>query len=129
MRRTFVTAIATASAVICALVGPTSSATAHGDESKVTVRASDYTPQRGETFVLRGRFEHDGRPAGGHTVRLQTYRQGWHNITGAAVTTDSDGRYRIRVVLAIPGVRDLRVMGVSTDAHRNSYKRFVVEVQ
>jgi len=129
MRRTLSAAIATTSALTLGLVGTTSSASAHGDESKVTVRASDYTPQQGETFVLRGRFEHDGRAAGGHTVRLQTYRQGWHNIAGAAVTTDSDGRYRMRVILSIRGVRDLRVMGVSDDVHRNSFKRFVVEVQ
>jgi len=129
MRRTLVAAIAAASALLLSIVAAAPAASARGGESRITVRADDYTPQRGETFVIRGRYQHDGRPARGHKVRLQTYRQGWHNLAGAVVTTDSDGRYRMRVILFVHGVRDLRVMGVSTDAHRNSFHRFVVEVQ
>ena len=46
----------------------------------------------------------------------------------ARVTTRIDGSYRVRVVLNVRGVRDLRAVGIAGDGHRNSYARFVVEV-
>lgn len=43
---------------------------------------------------------------------MQTLRGGeWTNLSGARVTTGSDGRYRVRVVLGQKGERDLRVVG------------------
>jgi hypothetical protein len=129
MRRKVAGAVVAAGVMSCVAVTASPSALAHGDGSEITVRADDYTPQSGQTFVLRGRFSEDGRPARGEKVRLQSYRQGWHNITGAVVTTDSDGRYRMRVILSVKGVRDLRVKGVSSDGDHHAFRRFVVEVQ
>lgn len=104
-------------------------AQAHGT-SKITVRISDPTPVAGQTFVLRGRFTLGGADAAGHTVKVQTYRNGhYRQIDGARVTTDSEGRYRVRLILLTRGVRDLRVAGVAGGHHSNTYHRFVVEVQ
>lgn len=98
-------------------------------DSTISVRVSDYTPKSGQVFVVRGRYTHDGSVAAGHTVRLQTYGQGrWANITGARVTTRSDGTYRLRVILSARGVRDLRMVGLAGDGHRNTFHRFVVQV-
>jgi hypothetical protein len=128
MRRSTAGAIATVVAVGGSMAVATPVAVAHGDGSQITVRANDYTPQSGQTFVIRGQFLHEGKPARGAKVRLQSYRRSWSNITGAVVTTDSDGRYRMRVILSVEGVRDLRVKGVSTDGDHHAFKRFVVEV-
>lgn len=104
-------------------------ALAHGT-SKVTVRISDPTPTSGQTFVLRGRLTLEGADAPGHTVKVQTYRNGQYRpIQGARVVTDSEGRYRVRLILQTKGVRDLRVVGVAGGHHTNAYHRFVVEVQ
>lgn len=101
----------------------------HGPSS-ITSRVDDPTPAVGEAFVVRGNYVFEGLPADAHTVKVQTYRNGhWTGIEGARVTTHVDGDYRVRVILFIRGVRDLRVVGVSGTAdHPNSYDRFVVEV-
>jgi hypothetical protein len=114
--------------LVGACVAPAQAA-APGD-SRITAHASDYTPTAGQVFIVRGRYLHDGSVAAGHTVRLQTYAGGgWISIAGARVKANADGTYRLRVILFVRGVRDLRVMGRAGDGHRNSFHRFVVEVQ
>jgi hypothetical protein len=103
-----------------------SAAAAHHAPS-ITAHPSDDTPQVGEQFVVRGVYDGPGRRA--HDVKIQTFRDDhWLNLDGARVTTRTDGSYRVRVVLNVRGVRDLRAVGIAGDAHRNSYARFVVEV-
>jgi hypothetical protein len=102
-------------------------ATAVRAASSITAHPSDDTPSAGEQFVVRGVYDGPGRSA--HDVKLQTFRNDkWLNLDGARVTTKSDGSYRIRVILNIRGVRDLRAVGISGGDHKNSYARFVVEV-
>jgi hypothetical protein len=103
------------------------SATAARAPSSITAHASDDTPHVGEEFVVRGVY--DGPGAAAHDVKIQTFRNDrWLNIDGARLTTRSDGSYRVRLVLNIRGVRDLRAVGIAGDDHRNAYARFVVEV-
>ena len=72
---------------------------------------------------------YDGPGRARSDVKIQTFRDDhWLNLDGARVTTRTDGSYRVRVVLNIRGVRDLRAVGIAGDGHRNSYARFVVEV-
>lgn len=107
--RTFVAAVATTAAVLS--VAPAATA-ATAASSRITVRASDYEVDPGEQFLLRGRLTSDGAAVPGATVRVQTWRNGgWVRIPGAVVSTDRDGRYRVRIVLSSGGDRDLRVVG------------------
>lgn len=124
-------AVATATTAL-ALALPVETATAAArPASKVTVHASDPTPGSGREFVLAGRLT---GPSGGAldngAVRVQTLRAGeWTNLTGAHVTTGSDGRYRVRVVLSQRGKRDLRVVGdPAGDRLRNARARTAVTV-
>ena len=79
--------------------------------SRISVRASDYNPDQGEQFLLRGRMLSEGKPVAAVKVRVQTYRDGgWEQLNGAVVTTSDEGRYRVRVVLFQDGDRDLRVV-------------------
>jgi hypothetical protein len=119
-------------AVLSALTASMSPAAAtpltHGG-SRITAHASDVTPDAGEQFVIRGRYTLEGATGAGHVVKVQTYRRGeWLDIDGARVTAGAEGRYRVRVILSIRGVRDLRVVGVSGGRQHNSYHRLVVEV-
>jgi hypothetical protein len=128
------TAVRTRTPIIAALVAvvataglaPGASAAAVARPS-ITAHPSNDTPQVGEQFVVRGVYDGPGR--GAHDVKIQTFRDDhWLNLDGARVTTRSDGSYRVRVVLNVRGVRDLRAVGIAGDGHRNSYARFVVEV-
>ena len=66
-----------------------------------------------------------GAVAAGHTVRLQSYGDGsWTKIVGARVRTGADGRYRLRVILLVRGVRDLRVVGVAGNGQRQRVEAF-----
>jgi hypothetical protein len=112
--------------VATAGLAPGASAAAAARPS-ITAHPSNDTPQVGEQFVVRG--EYDGPGRGVHDVKIQTVRDDhWLNLDGARVTTRSDGSYRVRLVLDVRGVRDLRAVGIAGDGHRNSYARFVVEV-
>jgi hypothetical protein len=100
---------------------------AHYATASITAHPSDDTPQVGQQFVVRGVY--DGPGARAHDVKIQTFRNDqWLNLDGARVATRSDGSYRVRVILNIRGVRDLRAVGIAGDGHKNSYARFVVEV-
>jgi hypothetical protein len=123
-----VSAAATAMAV-ATMAGPVASASARAAARapSITAHPSNDTPHVGEEFVVRGVY--DGPGTGVHDVKIQTFRNDrWLNLDGARVTTRSDGSYRVRVILSIRGVRDLRAVGIAGDDHRNSYARFVVEV-
>lgn len=81
-------------------------------DSRITVRSSDYDVRSGEQFVLRGRLMSEGSPVSDATVRVKTYRDGsWVRLKGAVVSTNDEGRYRVRVVLSMKGDRKLRVVG------------------
>ena len=127
LRRVIGVAVATVATMVATFVTPAQAA--HPGTSRIAVRVNDYTPNAGDAFVVRGIYTPDGSVAAGQVVRLQSYSNGgWSNIRGARVTTDSDGRYRMRVILSVRGVRDLRVMGSPTDGHQRSFHRFVVQV-
>jgi hypothetical protein len=93
----------------------------------ITAHGSDHTPRIGQQFVVRGLYDGPGRRR--HEVKIQTYRHlRWLDLKGARVTTRADDSYRVRVVLHIRGVRDLRAVGMAGPGRPNSYARFVVEV-
>jgi hypothetical protein len=100
----------------------------HGERrAQITAHPSKHTPRVGEQFVVRGVYDGPGPRA--HEVKIQTFRDNeWLNLDGARVTTRSDGSYRVRVILRIRGVRDLRAVGIAGNGRPNSYARLVVEV-
>jgi hypothetical protein len=106
------TALATlATAAASVTMSPAVAATGDPAPSRISVRASDYNPDQGEQFRLRGRMLSEGNPVAGVKVRVQTFRDGgWVPLKGAVVTTNDEGRYRVRVVLVQDGDRDLRVV-------------------
>jgi hypothetical protein len=104
--------VAASTALVLALPLDTAGA-ATRPASRITVHTSDATPGSGQEFVLTGRLTSPtGRALAGGAVRVQTLRGGeWTNLSGAHVSTGSDGRYRVRVILSQRGERDLRVVG------------------
>ena len=123
--------VAATSALLLALpVGAADAATAR-PASRITVHASDTTPQPGQQLVLSGRLTTaSAQPLTGGAVRVQSLSAGrWSDLTGAHVTTGSDGRYRVRVVLSQTGERTLRVVGdPAGDSLRNSRARIALTV-
>jgi len=80
--------------------------------SRITARASDATPASGQQLVLRGVLRSEGAGVSDATVRVKTYRNGeWVRLRGAVVSTNDEGRYRVRLVLSMKGDRRLRVVG------------------
>ena len=119
---------AVAAITLLAVVSAPAEAQRHG-ASSVTARVPNPTPAVGEEFIVRGRYLLDGAPAAGHDVKVQTYRnRHWLDLDGARVAVRSDGRYRVRVILFVRGVRDLRVVGLAGPGYPNSFDRIVVEV-
>lgn len=115
----------TAGAVASA-AGPAAAAGRHAD---ITARPSDDTVGSGEQFVVRGRFTIAGAAAAGGTVKLQgLYGDDWRPISGAVVSADSEGRYRVRLILSAEGDRTLRAVGVVPGPTRNAYQAFEVHV-
>ena len=99
-----------------------------GDEM-ITAHASDTTPASGQQFVVRGKFFIGDGPAADHVVKVQTKRDGaWVPITGAHVTTDSAGKYRVRLVLSQTGARTMRVVGVGQGHEMTVWAKFKVSV-
>ena len=97
--------------------------------TRISAFVSDSTPASGEQFVVRGKFVLAGDPAEDRPVKVQALRDGsWTQLDGARVTTNDEGRYRVRVVLSQTGERTLRVVGVSPEGSRNAFHRFVVTV-
>jgi hypothetical protein len=103
------TLVSTAAAT--AMVPAVAATSADPAPSRISVKASDFNPDQGEQFVLRGRMISQGDPVAAVKVRVQTYRGGgWRQLEGAVVRTNAEGRYRVRVVLFQDGDRDLRVV-------------------
>lgn len=102
----------TAAALSTTVLAPAAEAT-NPQLPRVSIKASDYRVSSGEQFVVRGKlrlgYGPDEIPAPPSTVQLQTKHDGdWENLTGARVTSNEDGRYRVRVVLGMAGKRKLR---------------------
>jgi hypothetical protein len=131
---TVVGAVGAAAAVAVASAGLAPGPAAAGEpgsgrehRAPITAHPSEHTPRVGEQFVVRGVYDGPGPRA--HDVKIQTFRDDeWLNLDGARVTARSDGSYRVRVILRIRGVRDLRAVGIAGNGRPNSYARFVVEV-
>lgn len=125
-RRTTALLAATAALPLAAglLASP---AEAAGSPNRITASVTDSTPASGQEFRVRGKLSRDGDPIAGHTVQVQTLRDGsWSNLTGAHVETSDTGRYNLRVILGQTGERTLRVVGKVPG--RNPHQRFVVTV-
>jgi hypothetical protein len=113
-RRTTLGLVVTALAASL-LAAPAVAASAHADEpapSRMTARPSSFQVDPGEQFVIRGRLMSEGEPVAGAPVRVRTWAEDrFVNVKGAHVTTNSEGRYRVRVVLYRKGDRLLHVIG------------------
>jgi len=80
--------------------------------SRMTATPSKFQVDPGEQFVIRGRMLSEGDPVVGAPVRMRTWSDGrFVDINGARVTTNSEGRYRVRIVLYRKGDRLLKVVG------------------
>jgi membrane protein implicated in regulation of membrane protease activity len=113
-RRAAVTAAASVAMTAVAVAAPSlDAAAAARPRSHITVHPSDTSVAAGQQFVLRGRLTRHGEPIENGRVRVAArYPDGdWDNLSGAVVATDSEGRYRVRVILSMAGHRDLRVVG------------------
>ena len=89
------------------------------------MRVSDHDSDAGEasSFAVSSPRRGSCRRS---SVRLQTYATAAGRTSPAPGETKSDGRYRMRVILSVRGVRDLRVVGSSADGHDQRFHRFVV---
>lgn len=98
--------------------------------ARVTASASDTTPASGQQFVITGRVTGPLGNGRAGVVRIQTLRGGTYvDLAGARVATDSDGDYRVRVVLAQAGDRVLRVVANPAGSDlRNAHRRLAVDV-
>ena len=129
VRRIATAAVVGALVPVSGLVAATGADAAAGGQTRISVFVSDSTPASGEQFVARGKFFIAGDPAADRPVKVQALRDGsWTQLTGARVTTNDDGAYRVRLVLSQTGERDLRVVGVSPEGVRNAFHRFTVTV-
>lgn len=136
MRRTGSLTAATATITAALAAGSVVAGTVAADAatrpaSRITVSASDTTPQSGEQVVLRGRLTTaTGAALAGGLVKVQTLRgDSWVDLAGARVTTGERGYYRVRVVLSQRGERELRIVGDPAGTTlRNSRARLDVTV-
>jgi hypothetical protein len=132
IRRLIATGAAVALVPAGVLAGTaTSSAQCKGgcDDGDITVKVSDSTPASGQQFIVRGKLTMGGLPADDHVVKVQSKLSGrWQQISGARMTTDADGRYRLRLILQTTGKRELRVLGIGEGDEPNEAQRFVVRV-
>jgi len=99
------------------------------DDGAISVRVSDSTPASGQQFVVKGKLIIGGLPADDRVVKVQSKLSGsWKPISGARVMTDSDGRYRIRLILSTTGNREMRVVGLGQGDEPNEAAKFHVRV-
>lgn len=117
-------------ALLLLLAGAVPVAAGSAAAARITARSSADVMAPGEQFVLRGRFTIGARPASDHVVKVQSgYIGAWRTLDGARVRTGPDGRYRVRVVLCVKGVRDLRVVGVVPGPRDQAFDRVTVMVK
>jgi hypothetical protein len=135
LRRGLTTAVAGGLVASGAVVGSYASAEAASVSTmapsvSITAHPSDTTVRSGQQFRVRGLFKIGGAPAINRTVKIQSLNSGtWQNIQGAQVSTGSDGRYAVRVILSRRGERTLRAVGITPSPNTpNPKKRFTVTV-
>ena len=135
IRRGLTTVIAGGMVASGALVGSYASAEAASVSTmapsvSITAHPSDTTVSSGEQFRVRGLFKIGGEPAVDRFVKIQSLNSGtWENIQGARVSTGSDGRYAVRLILSRRGDRVLRAVGITPSPNTpNPTKRFTVTV-
>ena len=105
------TALALATTAVAATLTAAPATAEDPAPSRVTAIPSQFEVDPGEQFVIRGRMKSEGEPVGDAVVRVRTYLDGkWVDIKGARVTTNDEGRYRVRIVLYRKGDRLLRVV-------------------
>ena len=122
-------------ALTVGLISPAATANRHDAPHlpNAGIQASDYRVSSGEQFIVRGRitlgYGPDRMAAPPSDVRVQTKRHGkWRALPGARVTSRDNGRYRVRVMLQMPGKRRLRV-NVKTPGFRKWVKSRVMKVR
>lgn len=94
------------------VAGASAAATAPG--AHITAHPTKSTFHSDEQFRVHGLFTINGSAAANKTVRIQSKTaDGWQNLTGARVSTGSDGRYGLRVVVSMEGKRTLRAVGIT----------------
>jgi hypothetical protein len=126
--RIAVAALAVAAPVV-AVAGPAQACYGGCDDSTITVHVSDDTPASGQQFIARGKLIMGGLPAADHLVKFQRKVNGsWEPVTGARIQTDSDGKYRMRLILSTTGRRVLRAVGVGQGDEPTQFERFTVTV-
>ena len=135
IRRGLTTAIASGVIASGVVFGSSASAEAASAPAmapavSITAHPSNTTPNSGEQFRVRGLFTIGGNPAVNRTVKIQSLNGGtWQNISGARVSTGSDGKYAVRLILSRKGERDLRAVGITPSPNTpNAFKRFTVTV-
>lgn len=107
-------AMLAAAALSSSVLAPAATAADPGHLPRPGIKSSDYRVASGEQFAVHGKiklgYNEDEIPAPPSTVQVQTKRHGsWQNLRGARVTSKENGRYRVRVILQMPGKRKLRV--------------------
>ena len=91
-----------------------------GYDARVTIHATDTTVRSGQQFRVHGKYLFgDNTPVVGKRIRVQSKSRGghWTNLKGATLRTNSEGRYRIRVILSRKGKRLLRVKAQGPGRH------------
>lgn len=121
-------AVAVAAPAI-AFASPAQACSGGCDDSDISVHVSDSTPASGQQFIVRGKLVMGGLPASDHVVKIQTKLNGtWQPIKGVRMSTDSDGKYRLRVILSTKGKRMLRAVGVGQGDEPTQRQQFSVTV-
>jgi hypothetical protein len=126
-RRTAATLTWAAAAVSLLAIAPAVAVADEPAPSRMTARPNSFHVDPGERFVIRGRLLSEGEPVAGAPVRVRTWtEEGFVDIKGARVTTDSEGRYRVRIVLYRKGDRLLKVIGNPVGDDIRTAKRHVL---
>lgn len=103
-----------------------------GYDASITLRASDSTVRSGEQFRVHGRYLFgDGAPVRNKLVRVQTKNANgrWVKVRGAHLRTNSEGRYRLRLVLSRKGDRKLRVRAQGPGRHTTALRSKPITVR
>lgn len=117
LRRTALSGLATVALVAPVLAAGPANA---GYDARVTIHATDTTVHSGQQFRVHGKYLFgDNTPVVNKLVRVQTKDANghWVRVRGAKLRTNSEGHYRIRVILSRKGVRMLRVKAQGPGKH------------
>lgn len=124
-----VAACALVTGVVATATTAQAAGSAPASSASITAKTSDATPASGQQFVVTGKVTGEKGPLGGRSVAVQSLRDGkWTQLTGAVVTTRSDGTYRVRVILSAKGLRTMRVLADAPGRSLDAAKRFTVTV-